>query len=341
MISQILTRAMRKSTMLIVTVTCLCIPVFGQSIAQSKEDGAFKLALANHNGQMSWSADGFKVIQSSAKQNGNEIGFRGSDGSDHLYFLGFLFLFPEQAPMTSAKCRDSVIGPEKSSNSSFKILNMTEIARSNGLPVSLVDYSAQGSNGKTEYMVRGFIATADLCADLELYSDIPIHSADTNVRNILASFTLDPNHAPTFFDIFRYAQTLYDAQQFAAAAPIFEEVLIKVNASPDQGLDWIRMLTDQTGMSYGMSGNIPKARAIFEKAIVSDPNYPIYYYDLACADAEEHDLANARKHLQQAFDRKANVIAGEKMPDPSQDDSFIPYRNNKEFWSFIESLHTK
>jgi hypothetical protein len=45
-----------------------------------------------------------------------------------------------------------------------------------------------------------------------------------------------------------------------------------------------------------------------------------------------------RTHLQQAFDRKANVIHGETMSDPTKDDSFTPYRNKKDFWAFIESL---
>jgi len=32
------------------------------------------------------------------------------------------------------------------------------------------------------------------------------------------------------------------------------------------------------------------------------------------------------------------VIRGETMPDPTKDDSFLPYRDNKEFWAFVESL---
>jgi len=67
----------------------------------------------------------------------------------------------------------------------------------------------------------------------------------------------------------------------------------------------------------------------------------MYYYNLACADAAEKNLAGARKHLQEAFDRKANVIRGESLPDPTADDSFLPYRNDKEFWTFVEGLHPK
>jgi hypothetical protein len=67
----------------------------------------------------------------------------------------------------------------------------------------------------------------------------------------------------------------------------------------------------------------------------------MYYYNLACADAEEHNLAGARQHLSEAFARSANMNAGEKMPDPKQDDSFTPYRDDKAFWSFLTSLHGK
>ena len=62
------------------------------------------------------------------------------------------------------------------------------------------------------------------------------------------------------------------------------------------------------------------------------------YYNLACADAGEKKLSDARTHLQQAFDRKANMNPGEKMPVPAEGDSFLPYKSNKEFWTFIERL---
>jgi tetratricopeptide (TPR) repeat protein len=92
-------------------------------------------------------------------------------------------------------------------------------------------------------------------------------------------------------------------------------------------------------MAYGISGDTSKARSIFESAIARDPDYPMYYYNLACADAQEKKLGDARIHLQQAFARKTNMIPGETLPDPSKDDSFLPYQNEKDFWQFVESLH--
>ena len=62
------------------------------------------------------------------------------------------------------------------------------------------------------------------------------------------------------------------------------------------------------------------------------------YYNLARADAAESKLSGARSHLQQAFDRKANLNPGETMPVPTEDDFFLPYRNNEGFWAFLEGL---
>ena len=307
--------------------------------AQSLPDnGNFTLALPAHVGQLKWNAEGFRIVQSSAKPNGVEVGVRASKGSNQFTLLGFLFLFPEQAPMTSAKCRDGVMGPAKKSNPTIQIAGTSQMARSEGPPVELIAYVGQGQDGKLIYSVRGFLAMGDLCGDLEIYGNDVSVIRDPDLKKIWESYRLDPQYVPQFYDVFQDAQILYQNHNYQAAAPIFEQALTKLKGDKDQ-TRWRRVATDQAGLAYGLAGNIPKARAIFETAVTKDPDYPMYYYNLACADAEEKKLADARTHLQQAFARKANVTQGETMPDPTKDDSFLPYRDNKEFWAFVESLH--
>ncbi len=311
--------------------------------AQSTPDSDIRLALPTHRGQLQWSAKGFKIVESSAKPNGHEIGVRGKNDSGRLAFLGFLFLVPEQAPLTSAKCRDGALGPEKKSIAALKSFGVAETAQPGTPPVSVVSYTAKDRNGKSWHYVRAFVATGDICGDLEFYSDQPISADDADLQTILSSYRLDEKYVPTFNDVFVYAQILYNAHMYKPAAPIFELALEKLREAPGAGTKTTmrRVVTDQAGMAYGMSGDISKARAIFERAILEDPDYPMYYYNLACADAEEKNLVAARKHLQEAFARKANAIPGERMPDPTKDDSFLPYRNNKEFWAFLNSLQGK
>jgi hypothetical protein len=330
---------MKRAGLVPVVVIAFCFA----AVAQTTNDADFKLALPEHRGQLSWSADGFKIIQSSAKPNGRELGIRGKDESGRLTFLGFLFLFPEQAPLTSATCRDGVMEPEKKSDANLKILATSDSTRPGGPPVSLVSYTTRGNKGKTVYMVRGFTGTDDICGDLEFYSDTPITADDASLKKAFASYYFDENYSPQINDVFIYAQVLYQAHMYKAAAPIFEIALAKLREKPDTAFmrdakTTRRVLTDQAGISYGMSGDIPKARSLFEKAIAEDPDYPMYYYNLACADAEDKNLVGAKQHLQEAFARKANVLPGEAMPDPMTDDSFLPYRDNKEFWAFLKSL---
>jgi hypothetical protein len=299
---------------------------------------SFSIALPARRGQLRWQAAGFKVVQSSAKPNGMEIGLRGKNTGGRLEFLGFLFIVSGPGSLTSAKCRDGALGPELKANKTLKILDTSQMPTQDNVPVEMVTYTAEGANHAPSYIVRGFLATGDLCGDLELYGSAPINSDQPDVKNIFESYRLDANYVPQFRDVFLYAQILYRDQQYKEAAPLFEASLAKLAEARDQ-TNMRRVATDQAGMAYGISGDTKKARALFEAAIAKDPDYPLYYYNLACADAQENKLAEARTHLQRAFERKANVIPGEALPDPAKDDSFLPYRNNRGFWEFIQSLH--
>ncbi len=251
-----------------------------------------------------------------------------------------MFLFSEQAPLTSAKCRDGVLGPEKKMNPTLKISEEFEDARSNGIPVAWVSYTAKADDGSTAYKLRGFVATGDVCGDLEIYSKSPIKPDEGAVKAIRSTYQLDAQYEPNFNDVFVYAQVLYNQHQYKAAAPMFELALAKLPTAGDSNNKTVqRILTDQAGMSYGMSGDLKKARTLFESVIAADPEYPIYYYNLACADAEEKKLADAKIHLQEAFARKAYMIPGEPMPVPTADNSFQPYQSDKEFWTFLEHIH--
>jgi tetratricopeptide (TPR) repeat protein len=309
--------------------------------AQQPQSSDYELALTEHQGQLQWHAEGFTIVQRSAKPGGREIGIRGKDSTGRLGFLGFLFLAPEGAPQSSTKCRDQTLTYDKRDVPSLQILKTSELHPSSELPVALATYTTKAKDGSTEYHFRGFIATRDICGDLEFYSSKPISDQDPDLGAIFATYRFDPSYDPKFADVFLYGQVLYQNGMFKAAAPIFEQAMTMIPADgapfPSNKVA-THVTADQAGMAYGISGDIHKARTIFEVAIAKDPDYPLYYYNLACADAEEHNLPAARLHLQEAFARKANGNPGEPMPDPTKDDSFTPYKSNNEFWAFLKQL---
>jgi hypothetical protein len=119
------------------------------------------------------------------------------------------------------------------------------------------------------------------------------------MTNLVADFHPSLDYKPAAIDYFRIAQILFkNAPELAA--PYYKSPL---DAMPsDAGyLTPRRIATDQLVMSLGMSGDLKASRAAAEKAIAADPDYPINYYNLACADAEKGDEIRQRficsKHL--------------------------------------------
>jgi hypothetical protein len=169
------------------------------------------------------------------------------------------------------------LDPEKKGNPTLKVLESSEIARPGGPPVPLVSYTTRGKDGTTLYMVRGFVATGSACGDLEVYSSKPMNAQEADIAAIFSSYLFDENYSPKSSDVFSFAQTLFQAQKFNAAAPMFELALAK--------------LTD-------------------------DP-------------AAWPSVKTARRVI---------MVSGEPMPDPTKDDSFLPYQQNKDFWTFLQNL---
>lgn len=228
--------------------------------------------------------------------------------------------------------------------SNWKESSPVDIPTTDGKTISVVAYSSGPAGAGGANAVRGFIAGQSLCGDIEIYSDETIRPQDPAIHTILASVSFDATYQPMFADAALHAEMLFRKGQPRSAGPLWEKALgmVPADGSPfPSALIARRVARDQAGMSYGMSGNIAAARAIFEQGVKEDPDYPMFYYNLACADAEEKNIAAARTHLQQAFDRRTNVNPGEKMPNPTEDDSFTPFRSNKEFWAFLQKLIAK
>jgi hypothetical protein len=198
----------------------------------------------------------------------------------------------------------------------------------------LVDMSAAGVPHQRNLF--GFAGNAKTCAEIHIsaFGDEP--AVQGAMKSALADFQPELDYQPNAIDYFRFASLLFKSAP-GLAAPYYKSSL---DAMPSDAryLTARRVTTDQLVMSLGMSGDLKNSRAVAEKAIAADPDYPLNYYNLACADAEQGNAADAKLHLQEAFDRRANVLKGEQMPDPTKDDSILKLKKNKEFWAFLQTL---
>jgi predicted Zn-dependent protease len=133
-------------------------------------------------------------------------------------------------------------------------------------------------------------------------------------------------------------QTLFRKERYAEAATVFQKTKDLEKSGKQLNITQDRILTDQLVMSYGITGDMKKAHSLLDEAIEKDQEYPMNYYNRACAFAEEGDKAKALANLDLAFQRRANVLKGEQMPDPRADSSFQKYIRDSEFVNLMKKL---
>jgi tetratricopeptide (TPR) repeat protein len=140
-------------------------------------------------------------------------------------------------------------------------------------------------------------------------------------------------------ELMREASAFYLRRDYKNAIGPYQRALdLEKDNRTLSGTLW-RVLIDNLGMSYGITGDLKRAKQTFEYGISKDPKYPLFYYNLACTYGEMNDRDKAIENLKLAFERKQNIIKGEKMPDPSRDSSFERFRNDPKFQAALKDLN--
>jgi len=148
-----------------------------------------------------------------------------------------------------------------------------------------------------------------------------------------------PEPPPDSRQLLNIGNALYLQNNYAQAIPPYKKAfeLEKVEPQLDRTL-W-RVLIDNLGMAYEMTGHLKLAKATFEQGIQADPTYPMFHYNLACTFAEMNDLDHAMQSLTTAFRHRKNQTPGEeKMPDPRQETSFLRFMKNDTFRNLVNNL---
>ncbi len=133
-------------------------------------------------------------------------------------------------------------------------------------------------------------------------------------------------------------QSLYMQKKYAESIAPFERARELEASGMKLNSDQHRILIDQLVIAYGISGNLKKVHALLDEAIRQDPDYPLNYYNLACAFAEEDDKVRMLTNLSTAFQHRDHLLKGEQMPDPRSDDSFQKYVHDDDFVKLMKQL---
>jgi tetratricopeptide (TPR) repeat protein len=260
-----------------------------------------------------------------------------SDGVAVSYIL-----FPNlSGKPTSEGCREDVLKPlllKMSGNAAHISRSAIDPSNPSALAVASYYIDSMLTVELHQQNAFGFIGDKTTCAEIHLSKDSFKPSDQPLLDQHLSAFHPDLTYIPRFKDVFKLASLLFRTDPGSAA--IYYQQALNLLPNKPEVFSSRRIVTDQLAMSLGMSGQIPQSKAILEAAIASDPDYPLNHYNLACADAEKKDAKGAALNLKLAFDRKANTLPGEHLPDPTKDDSLLKLKKDKDFWALATSLST-
>jgi hypothetical protein len=266
-----------------------------------------------------------------------------------------VFIEPITKCKTSKECRDMVWksgNPAWKNPQNIKLSEIGEISILELLVPELQGRPIQQHNMYAEFVVEGY--WADLHLSKVLYRDKDrvlfermVKSVRFEPKTVGTADYQQPQSGPDeqtakkTMQIVGQASAAYLKRDYKKAIQLYSQALDREKARPTLDKNLWRVVVDNLGMSYGISGNNEKAKEVFEYGLSKDATYPLFYYNLACAYAGINDLDNVIKNLKLAFDYKRNMIPGEQMPDPSGDDSFARYLSNPRFQRLLEELRSK
>jgi tetratricopeptide (TPR) repeat protein len=144
---------------------------------------------------------------------------------------------------------------------------------------------------------------------------------------------------PNSRELLDMGNALYRQNKYAQAIPPYQKAFELEKAEPQLDRTLWRVLIDNLGMAYGMTGRLKEAKSTFQEGIQADPTYPMFHYNLACTFAEMNDLDHTMQSLAIAFRHRKNKNPGDKgMPDPRRNLSFQRFMKNETFRNLVNDL---
>jgi tetratricopeptide (TPR) repeat protein len=225
-------------------------------------------------------------------------------------------------------------------------LNPTDVSESQAGDVVILEFVLPQVEGMPiqQKNVFGCLAKDNVYADVHL-SKVQFKPQDeqlfTSVLNTVHFTGQDSDDASTprssKYFLGEGSKYFRDGQFDKAIAP-YQKALDLEKGDRKLDINLWRVLVDNLGMAYGVTGNLKASEEVFQYGISRDPTYPLFYYNVACVHAEKNDLDSTMEYLRKAFEYRLNVIPGEKMPDPHKDDSFQRFLQTEKFRKLIDSF---
>jgi tetratricopeptide (TPR) repeat protein len=249
------------------------------------------------------------------------------------------FMYPLGRKQNGADLREKALSGfrDAAAKSGYKLEQLRSYQRGD---VYVVEYLIPDFRGQPVHQknVFGYAVTGGMGFDFHI-SKISYAAADDKLLGpLLDSIKVVADYKPDNRTEFGYGSIFYLQQKWTRAISHYAKAVELEKQQRVLNSDEWTVLVDNLGMAYGLSGDLPNARATFEYGIQEDPTYPMFHYNLGCTHAEQGDVDGALEELKSAFQYKDHSNPGEGIPDPARDDSFRRYLNNPRFTKLAKEL---
>jgi len=196
----------------------------------------------------------------------------------------------------------------------------------------------KGSKDLNQKNVLAYLVKDNTWIDFQLSKVFYTPADDRFFKDFVAAAKILGNFIPSSIDNFQYGNHYFSNKNYEKAIVYYKKALEQEKKKPRLLKAFWLVLVDNLGMAYGLSGDLEMAKKTIQYGVSKDPTYPMFYYNLACTYAQLNDLEHSLLNLEKAGRYKANMISGEKWPEPAKDHSFQRFLKNEKFVEAAEKF---
>jgi tetratricopeptide (TPR) repeat protein len=258
-----------------------------------------------------------------------------------------VYLEALQAPAQPGECKHSLEGKMKRNSSLASGALRGVIYRESG-EMQILEFTLPELDGvpTSQKNIFGCLIKDHVFVDIHI-SKIFFKAADQLLFDVLLQSvhfvpreaTTTPVPAGNSLSLFQEGSRYFIAHQYREAILPYQKAFEIEKSTPTLDKNHWRVLIDNLGFAYGITQDLSSARDALTYGVTKDPDYPLFYYNLACVAAEKGDLLDTENYLKLAFERRQNLIPGETFPDARVDESFQTLLLQREFRQFLAALY--
>ena len=288
-----------------------------------------RIGLISKDWALKFNSKGFEIVDQDSSVLGDSTHVHAAQDNSGINIS--IFLEPARKEnSTIFDCRDFFWNQAQADPRPKEDILMKEVEN-----MAIIEYMTPEHGGmKIDHKnINAYMVKDDIWIDVHVSK---IHFKDNELKNLyslLNSVKFVKKDINLSFALFIAATQEYNEGNYPDAIKYYYNLIQEElkNEKFSIPIHLLRISVDNAGMALGVSGNLELAKETFELGLFIDPEYPLFYYNLACTHAEMGDLENTIINLELCLKHEKNLIPGESLPNPRSDESFQRFLENERF----------